>query len=178
MATELIFPIDSVNISDQQMSRAEISAYLPHRGPIFMLDRLVWMDDQCNHAVAVHEIPESAWWRDGHIPGNPLMPGVLMVEAGAQLASLMYYKRSGQSWFAGFTRIDEVTFRGQVQPGDDLVLLCKGLKYNIKRFVTHIQGLVDGAIVFEGIITGMAFPKMGNVDRIPLEEGVASRSGC
>lgn len=177
MASELIFDIDSVDLSAQQMSRAEISEYLPHRGAIFMLDRLVWMDEACDHAIAVHNVPEDAWWRHGHIPGMPLMPGVLMVEAGAQLASLMYYKRSGQTCFAGFTRIEDVRFRGQVTPGAELVLLCKGLKYNPKRFVTKIQGLVEDEIVFDGNITGMVFPKMGKVTRTPLEDGVMTNAG-
>jgi 3-hydroxyacyl-[acyl-carrier-protein] dehydratase len=174
MASELIFDIDSIDLSAEQMSREQIATFLPHRGPIFMLDRLIWMDDECDHAVAVHRIPDDVWWRHGHIPGNPLMPGVLMVEAGAQLASLMYYKRSSMTWFAGFTRIEEVRFRGQVLPGDELVLLCKGLKYNIKRFVTQIQGLVDGSIVFDGCITGMAFPKVGEIQRTPLENDAMS----
>ncbi|MFG0291995.1 MAG: 3-hydroxyacyl-ACP dehydratase FabZ family protein [Phycisphaerales bacterium JB050] len=178
MASELIFEIDSVDLGAQQMSRAEIAGYLPHRGPIFMLDRLIWMDDECDHAVAIHNVPTDAWWRDGHIPGMPLMPGVLMVEAGAQLASLMYYKRSRQTCFAGFTRIEDVRFRGQVSPGDDLLLLCKGLKYNPKRFVTMVQGLVNGEIVFDGSITGMIFPKMGSFERTPLgEDSVLTNAG-
>jgi 3-hydroxyacyl-[acyl-carrier-protein] dehydratase len=178
MASELIFDIGSIDLGGQQMSRAEVAGYLPHRGPIFMLDRLIWMDDDCDHAVSVHEVPTDAWWREGHIPGLPLMPGVLMVEAGAQLASLMYYKRSRQTCFAGFTRIEDVKFRGQVRPGDSLFLLCKGLKYNPKRFVTQIQGLVDEEIVFDGIITGMLFPKMGEVERTPLgEDSLLSGAG-
>lgn len=177
MASDLIFNIDAVDLEEEQMSRAQIAAYLPHRGPIFMLDRLIWMDEQCDHAVSVHHVPTDAWWRDGHIPDTPLMPGVLMVEAGAQLASLMYYKRSAETCFAGFTRIEDVRFRGQVAPGDDLILLCRGIKYNPKRFVTQIQGLVEGEIVFSGCITGMIFPKMGTVTRKPLTEDLVSNTG-
>jgi 3-hydroxyacyl-[acyl-carrier-protein] dehydratase len=177
MASDLIFQLDELDLSAQQMSRAEIAAYLPHRGPIFMLDRLVWMDEACDHAVAMHHVPTDPWWKDGHIPGMPLMPGVLMVEAGAQLASLMYYKRSGETSFAGFTRIEEVRFRGQVAPGNALVLLCKGIKYNPKRFITQIQGLVDGDIVFDGRITGMVFPKMGTITRTPLAEDLIENTG-
>ncbi|XOV75755.1 MAG: 3-hydroxyacyl-ACP dehydratase FabZ family protein [Phycisphaerales bacterium] len=142
-----------------------------------MLDRLIWMDDECDNAVGIHNVPQEAWWHDGHIPGMPLMPGVLMVEAGAQLASLMYYKRSAQTCFAGFTRIEDVRFRGQVTPGDDLLLLCQGIKYNPKRFITKIQGVVNGEIVFDGNITGMVFPKMGEVQRTPLEDGLMSGAG-
>jgi len=169
MPIQPLLDLDSLDLSQRLMDREAIARYLPHRGPIAMVDALVWQDEVPNAAVAVAHIPEDVWWADGHIPGKPLMPGVLMIEAAAQLASLIYYMRSEKSWFAGFTRINDVTFRGHVLPGDDLYLICVGQKYNPKRFVTAVQGVVNGQLVFNGEIAGMAFPQLGeNIERRPL----------
>lgn len=171
MPTRLLLDLNQIDLTQRLMDRSAIARYLPHRGPIAMIDALIWRDGVPNAAVAVAHIPKDVWWRDGHIPGTPLMPGVLMIEAAAQVASLIYYMRSQKNWFAGFTRINDVTFRGQVRPGDDLYLVCVGQKYNPKRFVTSVQGVVDGQVVFDGEISGMAFPHLGEtIERRPLTE--------
>jgi 3-hydroxyacyl-[acyl-carrier-protein] dehydratase len=90
-----------------------------------------------------------------HIPGRPLMPGVLMIEAAAQLCSIFFRMRYDVRRFLGFTRCDQTTFRGQVLPGDTLYLLSKEMSRNPRRFVSRTQGVVDGRLVFESKITGM-----------------------
>jgi 3-hydroxyacyl-[acyl-carrier-protein] dehydratase len=170
MPSTPLFDISGIRTNDPIMGRQDIAAWIPHRGPIFMLDAVLWIDDAPNRALAVSNIPDNPWWADGHIPGHPLMPGVLQVEAAAQLSSLLYHMRSGKNWFAGFTRINDVAFRGQVRPGDDLFLLCSAVKYSLKRFVTDVQAVVNDAIVMEGQIAGMAFPRMGDdIQRTPLQ---------
>lgn len=169
MPVEPLFDISNIDHDRPVMGQDDIAAWIPHRGPIFMLDAVLHIDDPPTRAVALVNIPEHPWWADGHIPGQPLMPGVLQVEAAAQLSSLVYHIRSQRTWFAGFTRINDVSFRGQVKPGDQLVLLCLGVKYSLKRFVTRVQGLVDGSVVMEGQLSGMVFPQMGDqVERAPF----------
>jgi len=165
-----IFDLDGIDMRGTVADRASIAMVNPHRGDMMLLDRIVWHDDTLDRGVAIKQVRTDEFWIPGHIPGQPLMPGVLMVEASAQLASWMYYKRSGQNWFAGFTRIEDTTFREQVVPGDELVLLCICQKYALKRFVCRGQGLVNGRIAFDTIVTGMAFPKMPTPERRPLEE--------
>ena len=145
--------------------RAEIERYNPHRGAMALLDAIVWHDAELTRAVAIKQVRDDEFWVSGHIPGRPLMPGVLMVEAGAQLASFLYYKRSGLDTFAGFTRIEDTAFRGQVFPGDTLYILCREVRYSPKRFITDIQGVVADQIMFEGRITGMSFPNLGRITR-------------
>lgn len=170
MAVEPIINLSTINTSNTHMDRAEIARYLPHRGAIAMLDALVYRSDDGNEGAAIANIPQEPWWANGHIPGHPLMPGVLQIEAAAQLSSLLFYQRVNSDIFAGFTRINDVTFRGMVTPGDQLLLLCVGIKFSPKRFVTKVQGFVKDEIVFDGEISGMAFPHMGEIKRTPLTE--------
>ncbi|MCA9305513.1 MAG: hypothetical protein KDA16_03215 [Phycisphaerales bacterium] len=160
MASDLLFETDAIDLGALTLDRKALERWLPHRGQMLLLDGLVWRDDDFNRGIAVKHVRDDEFWCAGHIPDYPLMPGVLMIEAGAQLSSVLYYMRSGKEWFAGFTRIENTVFRGQVRPGDDLYILCVGLKYNPKRFVTQIQGVVNNEIVFDSTITGMAFPNV------------------
>ena len=89
--------------------------------------------------------------------GRPLFPGVLQIEAGAQLSSFVLAERFGDAPFVGFTRVTDCSFRGQVVPGDEMILFTKEVKVNRRRFITDIQGIVNDKIVFEARITGMAF---------------------
>ena len=93
----------------------------------------------------------------GHIPGRPLLPGVLMIEAGAQLAS--FYTRTYVGWkgFIGFGGVDEVKFRMQVPPGVRMYILGKKLWERHHRIYCNVQGWVDGNLAFEAGITGTEF---------------------
>ncbi|HVZ95009.1 MAG TPA: hypothetical protein VG797_10920 [Phycisphaerales bacterium] len=158
MPAEVLFDISAIDLNARVADREAIARTNPHRGLMALLDGIIWHDAPLDQGVAISHARPDAFWAPGHIPGRPIMPGVLMIEAGAQLASWMYYQRSGEKSFAGFTHIDEVAFRGMVVPGDDLVLLVKCIRYNPKRFTSGIQGLVNGQIVFSGRISGMVFP--------------------
>ena len=100
-------------------------------------------------------VPTDSTIFEGHFPGRPLMPGVLMIEAAAQLCSIQYKSRTNEPRFLGFSRCDDVSFRGQVVPGDTLYLLGKEVDFRARRFIAACQGMVDDKIVFEATITGM-----------------------
>lgn len=163
MPAEIIFDLTGIDLDTRILSREDIARVNAHRGEMALLDAIVWLDEGLSRGVALHEVRHDAFWVAGHIPGRPIMPGVLMIEAGAQLASFIFFKRTAIQSFAGFTRIEDVAFRGQVVPGDRLYLLCKEVKFSPKRFITDIQGLVNGHIVFEGRITGLMFPNLGRI---------------
>jgi len=151
----LLFDLEGIDLTQTALSRADLENWNPHRGDIVMLDRIIWHDERFSHAVGVKHVREDEFWVSGHFPGRPLMPGVLMVEGGAQLASYLFYARRGEPCLVGFTRIDNTAFRGQVRPGDDLLLLAQEVKYRPRRFISDVQGVVDGKLVFESRITGM-----------------------
>jgi 3-hydroxyacyl-[acyl-carrier-protein] dehydratase len=153
----LLIDLSSIDMTKTALDRAALERWNPHRGPIVQLDRVIWTDAAFSQAVGVKHVRDDEFWVGGHFPGRPMMPGVLMIEAGAQLSSYMFYARRGEPCLAGFTRIDNVAFRGQVVPGDDLILLSRELKFKPRRFVSAIQGVVREKLVFEAEITGMTF---------------------
>jgi len=107
------------------------------------------------YAVAWRDVRDDEFWVPGHIPGRPLFPGVLMIEAAAQLASFMVLRRLPDHDFLGFAGVDDVKFRGQVVPGDRLYVLMEQTEFRRRRCICNTQGLVRGEIVFEATITGM-----------------------
>jgi len=126
----------------------------PQSGPMRQLDEVIWIRDDHAEAVGIKHVRDDEFWVPHHIPGRPLMPGVLMIEAGAQLASVMFHMRGGNKFF-GFTRCNDIIFRSQVVPGDDLLLLGKQVKYNHRRMICDVQGWVGDVIAFEAQVTGM-----------------------
>jgi 3-hydroxyacyl-[acyl-carrier-protein] dehydratase len=155
MAPRLLFDITGIDLTRVEVDVAGIERINPHRGVMRMLDGINYVSSDLNQAVAYRDVRPDEFWVAGHIPGRPLLPGVLMVEAGAQLASYLTKLRLKEMQFMGFVGIDEVTFRGQVVPGDRLLLLCEGIELRPRRSICVAQGLVRGNIVFEARITGM-----------------------
>src|SRR5439155_20441440 len=95
------------------------------------------------------------FWVPVHLPGRPLLPGVLMIEAAAQMASYMSLRRSSGVKFMGFAGARDVKFRGQVVPGDRLILIGKEADFRPRRWICDAQGLVNGTLVFEATIVAM-----------------------
>jgi len=155
MPADLIFPIDDIVLSDVVGSYEHVGQINPQQGDMRQLDHIIWTNDQKTQILGVKQVTDSEFWIEGHIPGRPLMPGVLMIEAGAQLSSYLYHIKTPDAPFVGFTRCNDVIFRGQVVPGNTLYLLADELEFRPRRFICKTQGIVDGAVVFEAQITGM-----------------------
>ncbi|MBM4112347.1 MAG: beta-hydroxyacyl-ACP dehydratase [Phycisphaerae bacterium] len=155
MPSELLFDISGIDMSGVAASREEVGRILLQTGDMRHLDFVVWQDATLACGLGVKDVRADEFWVKGHIPGRPLLPGVLMIEAGAQLCSFLQQQKSVFDGFLAFTRCDDCVFRGQVVPGDRLVLLAKEVEAGRRRFVSRTQGLVDGKLVFEATITGM-----------------------
>jgi len=153
--SELLFDISGIDLNAVSASRDEVGRILRQTGHMRHLDYVVWSDAANACAVGVKEVRPDEFWVEGHIPGRPLLPGVLMIEAGAQLCSFLQQRKIENDGFLAFTRCDDCVFRGQVVPGDRLILLAREVEAGRRRFVSKTQGLVDGRLVFEATITGM-----------------------
>ena len=155
MAPPLLVDISSIDLSRTVVSIEQIEKVNPQRGDMRHLDGLLWMDDARSAGVGFKDCRDDEFWVPGHIPGRPLFPGVLMIEAAAQLAGYLMAQRIPGCGFLGFTGADEVKFRGQVKPGDRLLILGKEVVFKPRRFICAAQGVVDGKLVFEAKISGM-----------------------
>lgn len=119
----------------------EIIACLPHRYPFLLIDRVI--DIELNQSiVAIKNVTMNEPFFNGHFPGKPVMPGVLMLEAMAQAGGVLAYKSMGTKRDEGmlyyFAGIDNARFRRIVEPGDQLRLEVKVVK--TKRELWKLEG--------------------------------------
>jgi len=156
MAPLLLLDLADIDLNHVQYDGKAVEAVIPHRGQMRLLDGVIWADDAWSMGVGYKDIGDDEFWVPGHIPGRPLLPGVLMLETAAQLASFVTMSGMAEPKFLGFTGADNVKFRGQVVPGDRMILLVKQLKTSPRRFVSAVQALVDGSLVFEATVKAMA----------------------
>lgn len=145
-----------VDLSARVIDRRGIEVVNPHRHEMALLDAIVWKSDDNKRGVAVWNVGDAEFWCRGHFPGKPMVPGVLQVEAGAQLSSYLYNIRFPEPRIAAFTHIADCSFRNPVTPGATFYLLCEEVKFSPRRFSSRIQGMVDGKITFDATINGMA----------------------
>jgi 3-hydroxyacyl-[acyl-carrier-protein] dehydratase len=155
LASEPLLDLSTIDLSQVAVSPEEVGRINPQCGDMRQLDHVIQLDKETGLSLGVKHVTDQEFWVPLHIPGRPLMPGVLMIEAAAQLASIQYHMRTNENRFVGFTRCDETVFRGQVVPGDTLYLISEEVTFKRRRFVTRAQGIVNDKLVFESKITGM-----------------------
>ncbi len=133
----------------------QIRKYNAQRHEMEQLTGVLKFDPDAGEIVTFKDVSQDEFWIRGHIPGRPLMPGVMMIEAAAQMCSLYFGLVAPSDKFIGFGGVDGVKFRGQVVPGDRLILLGRLVELRPRRAVFDTQGLVGGKMVFQARITGM-----------------------
>ena len=135
------------------MNLQEIMEYLPHRYPFLLVDRVL-CSEPGRSIRAIKNVTLNEPFFQGHFPGFPVMPGVLIIEALAQTAAILSHLTKGTKpdpksliFFAG---IDNARFRRQVVPGDQLVLEAEVVRMvrGVGKFST--RALVDGELAAEG----------------------------
>ncbi|MEQ9454114.1 MAG: 3-hydroxyacyl-ACP dehydratase FabZ family protein [Phycisphaeraceae bacterium] len=151
----LLFDLPDLDPPVPALDVAQIEAINPHRGIMRLLDKVVYKTPELDRMVAIKDIGDDEFWVPGHIPGRPIFPGVLMIEAAAQVSSLLYLMRTPDVKFMGFVGVDDLRFRGQVVPGDRLVILALEVEFRRRRSICDVQGVVGDKVVFEGRVTGM-----------------------
>lgn len=156
MASPLLFDISTIDLNQVLISAEEVGKLNPQCGDMRHLDHVIWASPDNVLILGVKFVRDDEFWVPGHVPGRPLLPGVIMIEAGAQLASIHYKRKTAKTGFLGFTRCDNAVFRGQVVPGDVLYLLGKEIEHGARGMISDVQGVVNGKLVFEARITGMS----------------------
>lgn len=133
-----------------ELNIKEIMKILPHRYPFLLIDRITYLE-RGKKAIGIKSVTMNEQFFQGHFPGNPVMPGVLIVEAMAQVGGVLMLaceEHSGK--LAYFMAADNVKFRKTVEPGDQLVIEVEAGKLRKKTGIVNAKAFVNGKTVAEG----------------------------
>ena len=141
------------------LDRAGIEALIPHRDPFLLIDRVTELEPGVR-AVAEHTFTGEEWYQPGHFPGDPIVPGVILVESLAQTATVMAMAlpeyRDGLGLFAG---IDEMRFKRIVRPGDTARYEAVIDKMRRGYARVNVRAFVGDELAAEGVIQAIFQPR-------------------
>ena len=132
------------------LSATEIQKIIPHRYPFLLVDRIIELEPM-KRAVGIKNVTITEPFFQGHFPGQPVMPGVLILEAMAQVGAVAaLYPPENRGKVALFASIDRVKFRKPVVPGDQLQMVAELAKVRGGMGKLWCEAFVDGQVVAEG----------------------------
>jgi len=143
------------------LDRDGIKALIPHREPFLLIDRITELEPGVR-AVGEHDFDGTEWYQPGHFPGNPIVPGVILVESMAQVATVMAMAmpeyRDGLGLFAG---VEEMRFKRMVKPGDTgrFEAAIDKMRRGFAR--VNVKTYVGDELAAEGVILAV-FQKSGS----------------
>ncbi|MHC4234396.1 MAG: UDP-3-O-acyl-N-acetylglucosamine deacetylase [Planctomycetota bacterium] len=138
-----------------KMDIRQIQRILPHRYPFLMVDRIVQIEGS-KRAVGIKNVTVNEEWFQGHFPGQPIMPGVLIIEGMAQIGGILLSQElEHKGKVAVLLSLDKVKFRRQVAPGDQLVLIAEAIRVKPRTGHVKTTAMVGEELVAEAIIKFM-----------------------
>lgn len=155
MAKEPLVPRDRWNLDRIQIDIEGIRARNKQRFEMEQMSAITHLDPETLEIVGYRDVGDDEFWVRGHIPGRPIFPGVLTLEALAQLTSFYVLHTNPELDFVGFGGVDAVKFRSTIQPGDRVVLVGLGVSVRPRRAIFDTQAWVGDRLCVEARITGV-----------------------
>ena len=155
MPPTFLIDVTDIDLTATLFGPDRIREVNPQRGDMEHLNAIVWADKVKGQIIGRKDVRHDEFWVPGHIPGRPLLPGVLMLEAAAQVSS--FYAKHFMEWpgFIGFGGVGDTKFRAEVKPGDTLLFLTQKIWERHRRVACNVQGVVNGNLAFETSIIGV-----------------------
>jgi 3-hydroxyacyl-[acyl-carrier-protein] dehydratase len=154
----LILDFSEYDLNNVVSDIQEIRRYNRQRYEMEQLTAICHEDLVRNVCVGYKDLRQDEFWVRGHMPDMPLMPGVVMCEAAAQVASYYSHKYKLMEGVIGFGGLEDVRFRGVVRPGDRFVIVSRLLKLRRSIMTCEFQCFVKQNMVCEGILKGVSLP--------------------
>ncbi|MBL9079897.1 MAG: beta-hydroxyacyl-ACP dehydratase [Planctomycetes bacterium] len=144
--------LNALDLSRDVLPQEELRSLLPHRGTFQLLDGICHFDRERKLAVGYKDWTADAWWAKDHVPGKPIMPGVLMIEGAAQIATVLIKLTS--EWeidrFIGLAGLNEVRFRGMIVPPARMYFVSGDMKVSGRRLARMpAQAFCNGQMTLE-----------------------------
>lgn len=142
--------------NNYKMDIKEITKILPHRYPFLLVDKILSCDIEAGVIVGQKNTTINEAFFQGHFPGAPIMPGVLILESLAQVGAVLVHLKFKDNRIAVLLNVKEAKFRNPVKPGDVLTLRCEGIHFSSKGGRVKAIASVEDKMAVEAEI-GFAF---------------------
>jgi 3-hydroxyacyl-[acyl-carrier-protein] dehydratase len=164
----------SQTVEIQTMDIGQIMEFLPHRYPFLLIDRVVEFE-RAKRIVAIKNVTINEPFFQGHFPGYPIMPGVLVVEAMAQAGCILLLQEVAdrEQKLVVFTGIEQAKFRRPVTPGDQLRLEVDVLSFRPRAGRMNGKAIVNGKVACEATLTCAVVPRQRKAGGAAMDSGAA-----
>ncbi len=159
MSVRFFYDLSKIDLDAVAISHDEILAANPQRYEFEQIDFVPYFNPEERIIVGVRDLRPDEFWVRGHMPGRPIFPGVLMLEAAAQLGAIYCSRVVVPDGTHGFGGADEVRFRRMLTVGDRLVIVATPEVITPRRSKFRTQGIAGGQLAFEASIFGISLPK-------------------